>query len=315
MDVNERIFSICEFTDNEFFSNLESVIVQIGPRECLINESKDMARIEKILKRCNILYSKQKKSEFDFDSLVQDLDRLLHFEEGQQQTSRSIKEINLTLGMASLHKIIKYLELLVDDYNFNKFTVKILDTKKYVHLDASALKALNVLPKNSSTPKENSILGILDCCRTAQGHRLIAQWVKQPLRDINSINDRLDAVEAFVNNIEIRTVCYENFLRRTPDLLMLSKRLMKKSAKLQHCYRIYQTVKAISKLVKHLKELNCNVINDMIVNPLEEFLVDMQKYQEMIQTTLDMELAGKGEFFVRASFNSELQGMNLNHIC
>lgn len=119
VDANERIFHVCEFVDNEFFSNLESVLVQIGPNECLICPSADKDATEKlmnILKRSNILCSQQKKMEYDLENLTQDLDRLIHFQDGQQKDSKSIKEINLTNAMAALSSVIKYLDLISGKY-------------------------------------------------------------------------------------------------------------------------------------------------------------------------------------------------------
>jgi len=72
-----------------------------------------------------------------------------------------------------------------------------LNMDRYVHLDSAAFRALSLLPAPGATAmnKHHSVLGLLDRCRTPQGHRLLQQWVKQPLRDINAIKDRHDIVE------------------------------------------------------------------------------------------------------------------------
>lgn len=64
-------------------------------------------------------------------------------------------------------------------------------------MDAAAVRALNLLPGpgSNSLNKHHSVLGLLDRCRTPQGHRLLAQWVKQPLRDLNAVTERLDIVQ------------------------------------------------------------------------------------------------------------------------
>lgn len=96
---------------------------------------------------------------------------------------------------------------------------------------------------------------MLDNCVTSQGTRLLEQWIKQPLKDINLINERLDIVESLQKDSHVRSELQSSILTRLPDLLMLSKKLSSKRANLQDCYRIYQIVGAIPKLIKLLNEL------------------------------------------------------------
>ena len=77
----------------------------------------------------------------------------------------------------------------------------------------------------------------MDKCRTPQGHRLLAQWVRQPLKDLSLIKERHDIVEALVNDNELRSNLSEDHLRRIPDLQMLAKKLARKKATLQDLYK------------------------------------------------------------------------------
>lgn len=128
----------------------------------------------------------RKKRDFtigDTNDLVQDLNHLLSFEKGQQENANALPELKLTLAMSSLNAAIKYLDLSSDSCNMGHFTVETMNHSRFVHLDAAAVSALNLLPKpgtsiTSSAYKWQSILGVLDRCQTPQGHRLMAQWIK-----------------------------------------------------------------------------------------------------------------------------------------
>jgi DNA mismatch repair protein MSH2 len=52
VDTTERKLSVCEFPDDQHFSNLEALIVQLGPKEVLLpitpESSMDMAEVKKV---------------------------------------------------------------------------------------------------------------------------------------------------------------------------------------------------------------------------------------------------------------------------
>ncbi|CAF4207728.1 unnamed protein product, partial [Rotaria magnacalcarata] len=74
---------------------------------------------------------------------------------------------------------------------------------------------------------------LLNNCRTAQGQRLLMQWLKQPLTDAAKINERLDIVDAFVNDTGIRNYITQDFLGRIPDFERLVRKFIRKKANLE----------------------------------------------------------------------------------
>ncbi|XP_065057032.1 DNA mismatch repair protein Msh2-like isoform X2 [Rhopilema esculentum] len=310
-DVEARKFGVCEFTDNDQFSNLEALLVQIGPKECLFpgpDSSADGAKIRQVLERSNVLVTERKRAEFSSKDVVQDLDRLL---KTRGSSSASLPELDLAQAVCCLTSIIKYLELLSDDSNFGQFTISAFDLRRFMRLDAAAVRALNLFPSPlDGGNKSKCLTGLLNACKTPQGQRLLAQWVKQPLMDKNLIEERLDIVEIFIESTELRQTIQEEHLKKIPDLSRLSKRVQRQKANLQDCVRIYQAIRRLPYLVSCLENYsgkNETMIKEVFTKLFQDFVVDFSKYMELIETTVDLEAVDSNEFLIKAEFDDGLK--------
>ncbi|XP_038213942.1 DNA mismatch repair protein Msh2 [Zerene cesonia] len=311
---NEYHMSVSEFTDDDLLTQLETITVQMAPSECLVPQADndDYKSLKKVMDRANITLTKLKKIDFSTEGVIQDLNRLLKFKDNQQQDANAFPETTLNSAMASLAAAIRYTSLLTDSTNFGRFRINSIKAECYLHLDAAALSALNVLPElgDTSHAPARSLYGLLDRCRTQQGKRLLAQWLRQPLRDINLINERLDIVELLVNNSQLRLPLHDDHLRRIPDLQALARRLTRKKANLHDCYKIYQAIQRLPALLQCLAESNSPTVHSSLTEPISELNDDLDKFQQMIETTVDMDAVDRGDFLVKPSFDDQLQTLH-----
>ncbi|XP_074662537.1 DNA mismatch repair protein Msh2-like [Tubulanus polymorphus] len=313
-DIVLHSLEISEFLDNEQFSNLEALIVQLGPKECLVHcgdNSADMQKVKDVLNRSGLLITERKKGDFSTKDNVQDLNQILRCPKGEQMNCTALPEMDKEHSMCAIACLLKYLELLDDESNFNQFTLKTFDLGLYMKLDAAAVRALNLLPNLAEGGNKNqSVLGLLNKCRTAQGQRLIGQWVKQPLMDIRKIEERLNIVETFVEDTELRQILLEDQLRRIPDFQRLAKKFQRKKAGLQDCYKVYQALEKMPHLLEALEKNESQhkpLLMAVFTNPAKELLMDFAKFQEMVESTLDFTQIENHEYLIKPDFDENLQ--------
>ena len=311
-DASVRELGVSEFLDNDLYSNFESLLIQLGVRELLLQadgQKKDveLAKLRTIADNCGVAIAERTVGDFGTKDIEQDLTRLLR----DERAAGTLPQTDLKLAMGSAAALIKYLGVLSDPSNFGQYQLYQHDLSQYMKLDASALKALNLMPGPRDGSKTMSLYGLLNNCKTPVGSRLLAQWLKQPLMSLEEIERRQQLVEAFVQDTELRQTMQEVHLRSIPDLYRLAKRFQRKLANLEDVVRAYQVVIRIPGFIGTLE----GVMDEQYKDPLDaeytsklvEFSNSLAKLQEMVETTVDLDALDHHEFIIKPEFDEGLR--------
>lgn len=95
---------------------------------------------------------------------------------------------------------------------------------KYMHLDATTRRNLELIRSKSDNTKSFTLLSVLDYTVTSMGGRLIRNWIEQPLLKKEDIEARLDAVEYLVKDTIARQD-YKQVLKNIYDLERLAGKI------------------------------------------------------------------------------------------
>ncbi|EEB07144.1 MutS protein 2 [Schizosaccharomyces japonicus yFS275] len=339
IDVSLRQIGVCEFVDSDSYANFESLLVQTGAREILLasagaqTESQSSAakmelnRLHNIGESAGALVTGVRMSDFSSRDVEVLLSRVL----GKPVSHATTPELSLQLAMASCAALLKYVgpslvgsmsstteeDEAEDSGEQEKETSRTFsfyehNLEHYMRLDVPAVAALNLFPAaGGNNNKSMSLFGLLNHCRTAMGMRQLRRWLSQPLLDADAINTRLDLVEAFVEDAEVRQLLMDDdrLLRCIPDVPRLSRRLIRGTASLEDVVRVYQMALALPYFVDVLKESSSpkkDLLNQLYTQRIEGYAGDLAKLIELVNTTIDLKALDAHRYVIKAEFDEEL---------
>ncbi len=105
-------------------------------------------------------------------------------------------------------------------------SIQRIDREDYLWMDRFTIRNLELL----GSPIENgqTLLTVLDNTVSPMGARLLKRWMLLPLKDIRKINERLDLMEFFIKETELRNKLSQH-IRQCGDIERLTSKIpMKK---------------------------------------------------------------------------------------
>ena len=191
LDLSTGAFAVEPFASDD---KLADALARYSPAELIVPKPEDEAPLPAFLSALRVAPTPTEAWTFSLDAAREEL--LRHFNvtaldgyglEGKSDLIRA--------AGALLYYVHTTLRHPVDHIR----GVRIREAADSLALDAGSIRHLALLPVDGVS-RDASLLGVLNVARTPMGSRLVASWIRQPLRHPAAINARLDAVEAFVKD-------------------------------------------------------------------------------------------------------------------
>ena len=152
-------------------------------------------------------------------------------------------------------------------------------SESYLHIDAFTKKNLEITETLRLNNKNGSLLWLMDKCNTAMGSRMLHKWMDKPLVDRESIEKRLDYIEAFNNHIIEKEEIKSSF-KNVYDLERIIGRICQGSANAKDLVWLRRSLKDIPFVKHELSNMELDEISSLVdtheelYNLLEAALVE-----------------------------------------
>ncbi len=141
-------------------------------------------------------------------------------------------------------------------------------TSKYMLLDGSTRRNLELVETMRDKQKRGTLLWVLDKTKTAMGARMLRSFIEQPLVDKEEILLRQNAVEMLVRNVVPREEIRE-YLNPVYDLERLMSKIVFKTANPRDLLAFRNSIKMIPAIITALSDLSGDQGIDMIAGDLD----------------------------------------------
>ena len=246
-------------TDVDDIRKLQDEINKYEPSELICNEQFFVSgyEIEDLKTRLHVSVYSLAPHYFDEDTCRKSL--LKHF---HVNTLIGLGIEDFPTGMIAAGALLQYLYETQKNSLAHFTHIYPYLTSKYMLLDSSTRRNLELTETLREKQKKGSLLGVLDRTKTAMGGRLLRKYIEQPLIDQEKIEENLDAVEALgqksVDRDELR-----EYLNTIYDLERLLGKISYKTANPRDLIAFRNSLSMLPSIRTVLEDFDTSLLRDI----------------------------------------------------
>ncbi len=271
-DLSTGLFQVEELSLPE----LDNELVRIDPSEILLSDAPEV-QVPSYVRTTyrSVLTSRYDGWKFTYDNACEAICSHFHIVSVQAMGLEGYRE-----GVSAAGALLQYLKEQKKNDLRHISCIAPRSTGHSAELDPSTIRNLELLKPMQTEDTGGTLISVLDQTSTAMGARLLRRWITHPLRDVAAINERLDCVQWFRNDLFARGEA-ELFLKRVADLERLISRVTFERANARDLNALKSSFEAFPSLVRTLSSCPVPLIENLCCD-----LTGFEELSERIGSTL-----------------------------
>ncbi|HLV66103.1 MAG TPA: DNA mismatch repair protein MutS, partial [Polyangiaceae bacterium] len=247
VDATTGEFQVAEVPEARF----EELLLTVGPAELLVDK-RQKPEAQRI-RGASWTLSPQEDWVFGYDFAYETL--LRHF---QTHSLKGYGVEDLTLGLVAAGAALYYLGETQKGRVPHVRRIQRYQADDYIALDPETKRNLELV-HSMQGGREGSLVHILDATLSPMGGRMLRAWLVRPLRAVDKIRQRLDAVEALVTGARRRHALRDE-LKHVGDLERLAAKVCTGRATPRDLVTLKLTLRQIPLLKQALADEPCETL-------------------------------------------------------
>ncbi|KAG7578547.1 DNA mismatch repair protein MutS-like N-terminal [Arabidopsis thaliana x Arabidopsis arenosa] len=227
-------FWVGSISDDASCAALGALLMQVSPKE-VVYDSKGLSReAQKALRKYTLTGSTavqlapvpQVMGDTDAAGVRNIIESNVYFRGSSESWNCAVDGLNeCDVALSALGELINHLSRLkLEDVLKHGDIFPYQVYKGCLRIDGQTMVNLEIFNNSCDGGPSGTLYKYLDNCVSPTGKRLLRNWICHPLKDVVSINKRLDVVEEFTANSEIMQITGQ-YLHKLPDLERLLGRI------------------------------------------------------------------------------------------
>ena len=256
-------------TEAEHLRNIMDEIIKYSPSEIICNDAFTLsgANLDDLKGRLGITVYPLDAHYFD-----EDTDKNVLMKQFKVNSLIGLGIDDFPLGTVAAGSLLQYLQDMQKSDLANITHIMPYLTSKYMLLDSSTRRNLELVETMRDKQKRGTLLWVLDKTKTAMGARMLRSFIEQPLIDIDEMKKRQDAVDSLVTKPVSRDELRE-YLNPIYDLERLMSKISYKTANPRDLLAFRNSLKMLPSIRIALEDFKGNAEMDRIyerIDPLED---------------------------------------------